>query len=292
MFKNTRLIIVTIALLIGILISSCSQYRKTLKSTNINLKYSTAVALYDKGDFHRAMTLFDELLIYYRGTDTSEKINYYFAYCYFGEGDFLQAGYYFTKFTSTFPTSKYAEECQYMSAYCQYMYSPKYSLDQTISVDAIKEFQLFINSYPKSKLVDSCNSIIDELRGKLETKSYEIAKLYYKIEDYQAAVIAFKNLLKDYPDTKYKENAYYYILVSYYYYALGSVEGKKNERLNNAKDAYSSLFAAFPQTKFEKDAKSMLKNINKELQKNADKEKAIKEVEIKKNNNLNTKQKS
>ena len=152
MFKNPRLLLVCIALLTVILAASCSQYKKVLKGTDIRLKYSTAVTLYEKGDFHRAMQLFDELLIYYRGTDTSEKINYYYAKCYFGDGDFLQAGFYFTKFTTTFPTSKYAEECQYMSAYCQYMYSPKYSLDQTISVDAIKEFQLFINAYTRKAI--------------------------------------------------------------------------------------------------------------------------------------------
>ena len=275
MFKNTRVVVVILALLSGILMYSCSEYRKVLKGTNINQKYATAVALYEKDDFHRAMTLFDELLIYYRGTDTSEKINYYFAYCYFGEGDFLQAGYYFTKFTSTFPTSKYAEECQYMSAYCQYMFTPKYSLDQTISVDAIKQFQLFINAYPKSKRIDKCNELIDELREKLERKSYETAKLYYKIENYQSASIAFKNLLKDFPDTKYKEDAYYYILVSNYYYAMNSIETKKNERMMNAKDAYSSLFAAYPQTTFEKDAKNIMKNVEKELTKISDKQKQI-----------------
>jgi len=267
MFKNSRLLIVCIALLTVILTSSCSQYKKVLKGTDIKLKYATAITLYEKGDFHRAMQLFDELLIYYRGTDTSEKINYYYAQCYFGDGDFLQAGFYFTKFTSTFPTSKYAEECQYMSAYCQYMYSPKYSLDQTISVDAIKEFQLFINTYPKSDKVVKCNELIDELRGKLERKAFEIAKLYYKIEDYQSAVIAFKNLLKDFPDTKYKEVAYYYMLLANYDYALKSIENKKIERLNNAKDAYNALLSTFPQTIYEKDAKSVLKNIDKEIQK-------------------------
>jgi outer membrane protein assembly factor BamD len=267
MFRKPRLLVYCIALLTIVLVSSCSQYKKVLKGTDIKLKYATAVTLYEKGDFHRAMQLFDELLIYYRGTDTSEKVNYYYAQCYFGDGDYLQAGFYFTKFTSTFPTSRYAEECQYMSAYCQYMYSPKYSLDQTISVDAIKEFQLFINSYPKSDKVAKCNELIDELRGKLEKKAFEIAKLYYNIENYESSVIAFKNLLKDFPDTKYKESAYYYILLSYYNYALKSIENKKLERFNNAKDAYNALISTFPASSFDKDARSVLKNIDKEIQK-------------------------
>jgi outer membrane protein assembly factor BamD len=267
MFKNPRLIIVCIALLTGLLFASCSSYKKVLKGTDIKLKYATAVTLYEKGDFHRAMQLFDELLIYYRGTDTSEKVNYYYAQCYFGDGDFLQAGFYFTKFSSTFPTSKYAEECRYMSACCQYMYSPKYNLDQTISVDAIKELQLFINLYPKSDKVAKCNELIDELRGKLERKAFEIAKLYYKIENYQSAAIAFKNLLKDFPDSKYQETAHYYILLSNYNYAMQSIEYKKLERLSTAKDAYNALVSTFPNTTYDKESKGVLKSIEKEIQK-------------------------
>jgi len=267
MFKKSRILIFCIVVLSGVLLFSCSQYRKVLKSPDIKLKYSTAVALYEKGDYHRAMQLFDELLIYYRGTDTSEKINYYYAYCYYGEGDFLQAGYYFTKYTSTFPTSKYAEECNYMSAYCQYLFSPEYGLDQTITIDAIKQLQLFINQYPKSTRVAKCNELIDELRSKLELKTYENARLYYRIQSYQAAYIAFKNVLKDYPDTKYKEEAYFYMLSSSYRYAMNSVEAKKKERLEMAREAYNSLNATFPSSVYSKDAKAIMKNIEKELAK-------------------------
>lgn len=265
MFSKIRVFLAGISVLAILIVVSCSEYRKVVKSTDIQLKYQTAIKLYEKEDYHRAMQLFDELMIYYRGTDTIEKINYYYAYCYFGEDDYLQAGYYFSKFTTTFPTSKYAEECMYMAAYCQYLYSPTHTLDQTITLDAIKGLQMFINMYPKSTRVEQCNKNIDELRAKLEKKSYEIAKLYYKTENYQASSISFKNLLKDFPDTKYREQAYYYILASQYNYALNSIETKKKERLEAAKDAYYALLTTYPQTVYEKEAKDILKNIEKEL---------------------------
>lgn len=268
-----RISIVCISLLTGILLYSCGTFRKVLKSSDIRLKYSTAVTLYEKGDYHRAMQLFDELLVYYRGNDTSEKINYYYAYCYYGEEDYLEAGYYFTKFSSAFPTSKFAEECDYMSAYCQYLFSPEYGLDQTITLDAIKQFQLFINEYPQSTRVVKCNELIDELRYKLEKKEFETARLYYKIEDYQAAYVAFKNVLKEYPDTKHKEDVYYYMLTSSYQYAINSIETKKRERLELARDAYNSLNTTFPESGYGKEAKSIMKNIEKELAKYSEKDK-------------------
>ncbi|HNX05943.1 MAG TPA: outer membrane protein assembly factor BamD [Bacteroidales bacterium] len=272
MFKTTRITLACFILLAGIVLSSCNNYRQVLKSSDTRLKYKTAVELYEKGDFHRAMQLFDELLIFYRGNDTSEMINYYYAYCYYGEEDYLEAGYYFTKFSSAFPTSKYSEECDYMSAYCQYLFSPVYGLDQTITIDAIKQFQLFINEYPSSSRVAKCNELIDELRAKLEKKEYQTALLYYKIESYQAAYVAFKNVLKDYPDTRHKEDIYYYMLASSYEYAINSIETKKKERLELARDAYNSLSTSFPQSEYSKAAKSIMKNIEKELIKYTPKE--------------------
>lgn len=246
---------------------SCSEFKKVQKSTNISKKYTMAVEYYQKEDYHRAMQLLDELLIYYRGNDTSEKINYYYAYCYYGTADYIQAGYYFLKFTTMFPASQYSEECLYMSAYCTYLYSPVYSLDQTMSYDAIRQLQLFIDQYPNSKRVEDCNKLIDELRAKLERKSFEIAKLYYNIESYKASVVAFKNLLKDFPDTQYREEAYFFIVKSSYQYAINSIENKKAERLNMAIDAYNTFLAIYPESKYGKDVKILYKNITRELEK-------------------------
>ena len=46
-----------------------------------------------------------------------------------------------------------------------------------------------------------------------------------------------------------------------------SRETKKKERLELSRDAYYSLNATFPESKYNKDAKSILKNIEKELAK-------------------------
>jgi outer membrane protein assembly factor BamD len=264
MFRNIGVLFVVIAVLTAI---SCSEFKKVQKSADIQQKYKLAVELYQKEDYDRSLQLLDELLIYYRGNDTSEKINYYYAYCYFGQADYIQAGYYFLKFTTMFPSSKYTEECLYMSAYCQYLFTPVYSLDQTISVDAIRQLQYFIDKYPKSPRVEECNKLIDELRFKLEKKAYEIAKLYYNIESYQAAVVAFKNLLREYPDTRYREDAYYYIVKASYEYALRSIETKKALRLGMAVDAYNAFLAIFPESKYLKEINLIYKNISREIDK-------------------------
>jgi outer membrane protein assembly factor BamD len=181
--------------------------------------------------------------------------------------DFTSAAYYFKSFCATYPHSKYARETQYLSAYCTYLDSPDYSLDQTNSLSAIKELQLFVDMYPKSDTVAICNKLIDDLRSKLETKEFEVSKLYYKLEDYKAAIVSFKNTLKDYPDTKYKEECMYYIVKANYVYASNSISSKKLDRFQAAVDAYAILIEDFPQSKYLKDAETINKNALKEITK-------------------------
>src|SRR5690606_17164297 len=124
--------------------------------------------------------LFEELIAIYRGTEKAENLYYMYAFCDYHLQDYILAAHRFGQFVKTFPLSKKAEECQFMIGYCNYLNSPKFTLDQTQTIAAINEFQLFSNLYPKSTLVDSSNKIIDELIIKLEKKNFEIAKFYLK----------------------------------------------------------------------------------------------------------------
>lgn len=247
-------------LLFVLLFASCSKYQKLLKSSDYDLKYSKALEYYEKKDYYRAMTLFEELMNIYKGTVKAENVYYYFAYCNYALEDFLLAGYHFNNFAKTFPSSKHTEEARYLSAYCYYMDSPNYSLDQSATIKAIEEFQIFIEQYPKSERIAKCNELVDELREKLETKSYQNAKLYYELTDYKAAVVALKLSLKEFPDTKYREEMMYLVVESYYKLAENSVEAKKKDRYQLSVDEYFAFLDQYPTSKYLKDAERIYEN--------------------------------
>ena len=244
---------------------SCSSYQKLLKSSDNELKYTKSLEYYEKGNYKAAQQLFEQIQAFYKGTDKAEKIAFYNANCYYKLKDYILGGYYFKSFSTNFSTSIYAEEALYMSAYCSYLESPRSSLDQTSTKEAISSLQLFINQYPKSSRVAECNKLIDELRAKLEKKDIDISMLYFKMSDYKAAVVSLNNVLKDYPDTKSKELILYSILQAKYQYAINSVYDKRTERLNAASDAYDELVAGFPVGEYSDKALSIKKNISKEL---------------------------
>ena len=269
MLKN-RFFILYIA--VFLVVTGCSKQHKLLKSSDNDLKYESAIAYFNKKDYYRALQLFDQLRSIYRGTTRGERIHYYQAYCYYEQSDYLLAGDYFQRFSKNYPNSKDAEEMLYMSAFCKYKLSPRYSLDQTNTYEALTEFQTFLNRYPNTTRKSECNKYIDLLRAKLAKKDFEIAKLYYKMDEFESAVVCFKNIIKEYPNSAYVEDASYYIVRSYYSFAMNSVQDKKLERFQKAFDSYNDFISFFADSQYRKEIDKMnasiLENIEKLKNKN------------------------
>jgi len=260
MGKN-NLIILSLALLIN----SCSGYERLLKSSDYELKHRKAFEYYNKGDYVRASTLFDQIVAIYRGTNKADSLNYFQAMSYFHQDDYILAGHYFDSFIKIFGNSKFSEEANYYRAYCYYLISPAASLDQTNTIQALQAFQLFLIKYSDSKRTPECRTMINELRDKLVEKSYMSAKLYFDLEDYKASIVALNSSLIDYPESKYREEIMFFILKSSFLLAYNSIEKKQKERYQATIDEYYSFIAEFPDSKYIKEAEKIFENSTKVL---------------------------
>lgn len=222
-------------------LSACSEYGRVSKKGNNDEKYDLAKKLYAKKDYNRALPLLEDLLAVYRGKEKSEEIYYYYSYCYMGLGQYELAAYHFKNFTENYYNSKKNEECGYKYVECLYLDALPYFLDQTNTMKAMAEVQLFMNLYPNSAYKDLCNAHIEDLRKNLKKKAFENAMLFFKIEDYQAAMVSFKNALKDFPDMDNKEEIEFMIVKSAYLYARYSIDEKKEERYNNVFEEFKEF---------------------------------------------------
>jgi len=136
-------------------------------------------------------------------------------------------------------------------------------LDPTDTRNAIKELQFFINKYPTSARLEECNKLIDFLRQKLEKKAFEQAKLYYNMEDYKGAMVSVDNMLKEFPDTKFREDALFIKLKASYKLATKSIENKKLDRLKTTVDLYEKFKGSFPNSKYLKEAEKIYADATK-----------------------------
>jgi len=266
-FAGLRFKSITIFLFLLLAFASCDNFNKLLKSTDYELKYQKAIEYYGKENWTKASQLFQELIPVTKGTEKAEEVYFHYTWCEYYMNDYLLAQYHFKNFSRQFPNSKHAEQCYFMNALCYYFTSPAYHLDQTSSLNAIKEFQSFVDTYPESPLIDSCNQYIDLLRIKIEKKDYDIVKLYFKLEDYKATVVAAKAFVKDYPSSTYNDEMYFLILQSYYTLAKNSIPSKKEERLEAVIENYVKFIDLYPNSSYISRAESMYNSCKKQQNK-------------------------
>jgi len=236
------------------LVISCGDYQKIVKSTDYEFKLKKAREYYDNKEYGRSSQLYQELVNIYRGTSRADQIYYYLAKSFYGEKDYVLTSHYFRLLLKEFPRSPFNEEAQYLIGYCYYLDSPNARLDQKTSQDAIDALQLFMNMFPGSSRVSDANKLIDEIREKLVYKSYLSGRLYYDLADYRAAVISLTNCIKEFPDSKYREELMFYLLKAKYLLGENSIDEKKRERLNNSLDEYFTFTDEYPQSKYRKEA--------------------------------------
>jgi outer membrane protein assembly factor BamD len=141
-----------------------------------------------------------------------------------------------------------------MYGLCLYKYSPKYSLDPTNTIKAMEALQSFANMHPESKYVTEANGYVQQCRDKLEMKAASAAKLYYNIGQYKAASVAYKSVMRDYPESSKMDQYQYMEVRSLYYYAHESVKDKQEERYANMITAYHDLVDEYPKSSYLRDA--------------------------------------
>jgi outer membrane protein assembly factor BamD len=255
---------------VGIILafSSCSEYTRLLKSNDIEKKEAKAEEYYEAGKYDRVLSLTEDLIPTFRGTNKNERLFYLYAISLYKNRDYLYAQHYLESFARTFPKSKYSEECSFLSAHCSYLRSPRFYLDQSETTTALNDFQLFLESYPKTELRDSCNNIITELEEKLLDKSFNNAKLYFNIGNYKSSVIALNHVIKEFPSCKYEEEMRFMVLKSSYLLAMNSVDEKKIERLEDTLKAYQNYIDKFADSKKANQAENLFKDAFKELEEN------------------------
>lgn len=246
--------------------TACNEFDRILKSTDNDMKYEVAMDYYDRKDYNHALQLFDLLQNAFRSTPKGEFVAYRTAMCYYLTHDFEIAGYYFNKFVNSYPFSKDAEKAAYMNAYCNYLISPHSTLDQTSTYNAISKLKAFVERYPESDSVARANELIADLNLKLEEKDYNICRLYYRMENYNAAITCFENLLKNYPNTIHREEILSDMAKTYYEYAENSVPEKQKERYEACIERYNTLSYLFPDSQYLKEVEAVANKARKKLE--------------------------
>ena len=248
---------VVFLLMMTVLLSSCGEYNKILKSTDYELKYSYAKKYFNAKQYSKSATLLDELVTIFKGTAYAEESLYLLAQSYYGQKDYQTASQYFETYYTTYPKGEFTELSRFYSGYGLYLDSPDPRLDQSQTYKAIEQLQLYLEYYPQSERAEEAQNIMFELQEKLAYKELIATRLYFYLgtcmgNNFQSCVITAQNALKNYPYSKYREEFMFLIIRAKYELALVSVEEKLQGRYRDVVDEYYNYMNEYPEGNYVK----------------------------------------
>jgi len=260
-----RLIIV---LIIPVFIMTCSS-NKLNKTANPEERLDFAMTKFNKGDYLDAKQEFRIIVLNNPGHQVVDQAQFYLAECHFKMKEYILAMAEYQKLVKMLPNSQYVDDAQYKIGLCNFNLSPKYSLDQSYTLKTIEELQKFTEDYPDSELKDEAIELIGQCRDKLAQKEFRNAELYRRMQLYQAAAIYYQGILDNYYDTKYVQDANYWLAVSL----------KLDEQFDRAIEEFTKFLQKYPDTNRKNDVLSQI-NTTKLLQQENLK------TEVEKNNSI------
>lgn len=255
-----------VAVFAMIALDSCkSQYELLLNSNDADLKYEAAFDYYNAGKFSKAASLFESLSVLTNGTERDDTVRYYWGLSNYKFKDYYTAETNFDQFISSYPRSPFTSEARYLRLDCLYRSTLRYELDQAPTYKAINAISEYILEFPSNTHMKECRDMLIDLNERLDKKAYEAAKLYYKMEDYLAARVALRNVLKDDSENIYREDILYYIAMSSYKYADLSIPSKQRERFLTFVDDYYNFIGELPDSHYRKELDNVYRKAQKAL---------------------------
>lgn len=247
-------------------VTSCkTEYEILLEGNDVDAKYAAAFDYFNQGKYSRSSQLFESLATVSGGTERDDTVQYYWGLSNYRWKDYYTAETNFSNFLSNHPLSPFAQDAYYYRIDCMYRETLRYELDQKPTNLAVAAISQYLSSYPDTPYRTICNHMLDDLGERLDKKAFENARLYYKMEDYKAAITAFRNVLKDDADNIYREDILYTLAMASYKYASMSVPEKQKERYLVFVDDYLNFIGEYETSEYRHELDGLYKKAQKYL---------------------------
>ncbi len=157
-----------------------------------------------------AIELFQQVLDNYPNTKFALLSEIGLADAYFYKNEYDEAQLRYSEFYTLHPGNELTPYAIYMSGRCFEEISSSYDRDLTPVNNAIAEFTKLKVSYPESQFTEDSKARLLKLYEKVAKKEFYIGRFYYRRKLYHSAIDRLKNLLENYPDFSGREVALYY----------------------------------------------------------------------------------
>ena len=219
--------------LIAVLLHSCSvkkDEKSLIKEINQEQElitvYKEALDNLEKNDTFFAANKFLEAELLFPQSDWAPRAALMAAYSFYLQDYYSKSIYHLERFIDTYPKNKNLDYAYYLLAMCYYENIEDEKRDLLPLLKSKDLFKLVIDRFPESNFAIDAKFKINFINDILASKEIYIGRHYVKKEKWIAALNRFKNIIENYEDTIYVEEAIHRIVEIYYKLGLEN-EAKK-----------------------------------------------------------------
>lgn len=171
-----------------------------------------SIELYHSGKYSSAVYRLEDAKIQCSGSEVMDTVFYYLGMANMYSKKYIEARTEFQRLVQDFPGSPYFDEAKFRIGYVVFQQSNPVTKDQKETREAIRLFDSFIESYPRSAFADSALFYRTKAYEKLALKEFNNSVFYVNAKEPEAAVVYFKIFLTQFADSKLADQARYNII--------------------------------------------------------------------------------
>src|SRR5205809_3715086 len=175
-----------------------------------------AMDLFHRGDFRRAQTILQRVSFELMpGTPELAEVRYYLAECSFQLSDYVQAATEFRKVADEFSTSEYAPLALLRAGDANLRLWHRPELDPSYGETALAIYQELAGRFPDSDAAGRARLPVVRLQNQFAEKTYKTGIFYLRRKAFDSAVIYFKDVIANYPNSARAPDALLRLVDSY-----------------------------------------------------------------------------
>ena len=189
--------------LLGLLgIAACHHAARARVTPTADSQLARARAAFRHGDFSDALQVYQRLVFEVGPNDSvAPEVHYYLAESYFQTGDRVQAAHEFRQVADQFPTSPFAPVALLRAGDANLRLWRLPELDPTYGETALAIYQELAGRYPDSEAAQRAHLHVLQLREWFADKSFKNGMFYFRRKAWDSALIYFKDVYANYPET-------------------------------------------------------------------------------------------
>ena len=222
--------------LILTIFSACTSQKNEISLIKENTKDLEMVATYteayealNRGDTYFAAKKFLESELLYPQSEWAPKSALMASYSFYLQNFYSEALFNLDRYLNTYPTDKNVSYAYYLIAICYFETIEDEKKDIEPILKAKKNFEILLEKFPDTDFALDSKFKLDLIEDLLASKEMYLGRHYQKKNKWVASINRFKNVIENYDETIFAEEAIHRLVEIYY--KIGLIE--ESERYAN-----------------------------------------------------------